>query len=151
MEKINWGRLILGSLVAAIIMFVTDGFMHEALLKTDWTAVYEGLRAVQPQPHTTSMVYFAVFELGRGFIAMMFYVTMRTLFGAGPKTAVLAGIVAWIAFSLAGPAQFIPLGFFSNALWLKAGVIHLITTILATIAGAALYKDARAQYAEGVG
>jgi hypothetical protein len=143
MEKINWGRLILGSLVAAIIMFVTDGFMHEALLKTDWTAVYEGLRATQPQPHTTSMAYFAVFELGRGFIAMMFYVTMRTLFGAGPKTAVLAGVVAWIAFSLAGPAQFIPLGFFSNALWLKAGAMHLITTIVATIAGAALYKDAR--------
>ena len=143
MEKINWGRLIVGSLVAAIIMFVTDGFMHEALLKADWTAVYEGLRATQPQPHETSMVYFAVFELGRGFIAMMFYVTMRTLFGAGPKTAVLAGIVAWIAFSLAGPAQFIPLGFFSNALWLKMGAMHLITTIVATIAGAALYKDAR--------
>ncbi len=145
MEKINWGRLILGSLVAAIIMFVTDGFMHEALLKADWTAVYEGLRAVQPQPHSTSMVYFAVFELGRGFIAMMFYVTMRTLFGAGPKTAVLAGVVAWIAFSLAGPAQFIPLGFFSNALWLKAGAMHFITTIVATIAGAALYKDATAR------
>ncbi len=145
MEKINWGRLILGSLVAAIIMFVTDGFMHEALLKADWTAVYEGLRAVQPQPHSTSMVYFAVFELGRGFIAMMFYVTMRTLFGAGPKTAVLAGVVAWIGFSLAGPAQFIPLGFFSNALWLKAGAMHFITTILATIAGAALYKDATAR------
>ena len=140
MEQINWGRLVLGSLVAAIIMFVTDGFMHEAILKSDWTAVYEGLRATQPQPHATSMVYFAVFELGRGFIAMMFYVTMRALFGAGPKTAVLAGIVAWIAFSLAGPAQFIPLGFFSNALWLKAGAIHLITTILATIAGAALYR-----------
>ena len=143
MEKINWGRLILGSLVAAIVMFVTDGFMHEAILKNDWTAVYERLRAVQPQPHGSSMVYFAVFELGRGFIAMLFYVTMRALFGAGPKTAVLAGIVAWIAFSLAGPAQFIPLGFFSNALWLKAGAIHLITTIVATIAGAALYKDAR--------
>ena len=144
MEKINWGRLILGSLVAAIIMFVTDGFMHEAILKADWSAVYAGLRADEPQPHRMAMIYFAVFELGRGFIAMMFYVTMRALFGAGPKTAVLAGVVAWIAFSLAGPAQFIPLGFFSNALWLKAGAIHLVTTILATIAGAALYKDARA-------
>ena len=151
MAKINWGRLILGSLVAAIVMFVTDGFMHEAILRNDWRAVYEALRASEPQPHSLAMVYFAVFELGRGFVAMMFYVTMRTLFGAGPKTAVLAGIVAWIAFSLAGPAQFIPLGFFSNALWLKAGAIHLVSTILATIAGAALYKDASAQYAEGVG
>jgi uncharacterized membrane protein len=38
--------------------------------------------------------------------------------------------------------QFIPLGFFSNALWLKVGAIHLIVSIIATIAGAALYKDA---------
>ena len=88
------------------------------------------------------MVYFAVFELGRAFTAMMFYVTMRAFFGAGPKTAVLAGIVGWIAFSLTGPVQFIPLGFFSNALWIKVGAIHLITSIIATIAGAALYKDA---------
>ena len=141
MAKINWGRLILGSLIAAIIMFLTDGFIHETIAKADWKAVYEGLRATEPQPHGLSMVYFALFELGRGFTAMMFYATMRTFFGAGPKTAVLAGIVGWIAFSLTGPVQFIPLGFFSNSLWLKVGAIHLITSIIATIAGAALYKD----------
>jgi hypothetical protein len=142
MAKINWGRLIVGVLVAAIIMFVTDGFVHEALLKSDWQAVYEGLRAAEPAPHGISMVYFAVFELGRAFTSLLFYAMMRTHFGAGPKTAVLAGIAGWIAFSLTGPAQFIPLGFFSNALWLKVGAIHLVTSIVATVAGAALYKDA---------
>jgi len=141
MAKINWGRLIVASLIAAIIMFFTDGFIHETIAKADWKAVYDGLRAAEPEPHGFSMVYFALFELGRGFTAIMFYVTMRAFFGAGPKTAVLAGIVGWIAFSLTGPAQFIPLGFFSNALWLKVGALHLITSIIATIAGAALYKD----------
>jgi len=142
MARINWGRLIVGSLIAAIIMFVTDGFIHETITKADWSAVYHGLRAAEPEPHGLSMAYFAIFELGRGFTAMMFYVLMRAFFGAGPKTAVLAAIVGWIAFSVTGPAQFIPLGFFSNALWLKVGALHLITSILATIAGAALYKDA---------
>ena len=142
MARINWNRLMLGSLIAAIIMFVTDGFIHETITQADWRAVYSGLRAAEPEPHGSSMVYFAVFELGRGFTAIMFYVLMRAYFGAGPKTAVLAGIVGWIAFSLTGPVQFIPLGFFSNALWLKVGAIHLITSIVATIAGAALYKDA---------
>lgn len=142
MAKINWGRFIVGTLIAAIIMFVTDGFIHETIAKADWKAVYDGLRAAEPQPHGTSMVYFALFELGRAFTSMLFYVTMRTLFGAGPKTAVLAGIAGWIAFSLTGPVQFIPLGFFSNALWLKVGAIHLVTSIVATLAGAALYKDA---------
>ena len=142
MARINWGRLFIGSLVAAIIMFATDGFIHNTITRADWNAVYDGLRAAAPEEHGSSMVYFAIFELGRGFTAMMFYVLMRAYFGAGPKTAVIAGIVGWIAFSLTGPAQFIPLGFFSTALWLKVGAIHLVTSIVATIAGAALYKDA---------
>jgi hypothetical protein len=142
MAKINWGRLVLGGLIAAIIMFFTDGFIHERLVRTDWSAVYAGLKTPEPQPHATSMIYFALFELGRGFISMLFYATMRTHFGAGPKTAAIAGVASWIAFSVAGPAQFIPLGFFSTALWLKVGAMHLVTSILATIAGAALYKDA---------
>ena len=142
MAQINWGRLFLGTLVASIIMFATDGFIHETITRADWVSVYDSLRATMPDPHGSSLVYFALFELGRGFTAMMFYVLMRAFFGAGPKTAVLAGIVGWIAFSLTGPVQFIPLGFFSNALWLKVGAIHLVTSIVATIAGAALYKDA---------
>ena len=150
MPKINWSRLILGSLIAAIILFVTDGFVHEAILRNDWRSVYAGLHATMPAENAVSMVYFAIFELGRGFIAMMFYATMRAYFGAGPKTAVLAGVVAWVAFSLTGPAQFIPLGFLSNALWVKISAIQFVTTILATIAGAALYKDATGHYAERV-
>ena len=140
MPKINWTRLIVGGLVASIIMFVTDGFFHEQIVKADWRAVYAALKATEPEPHGMGLAYFAVFELGRGMISLLLYATMRTHFGAGPKTAVLAGIAGWIAFSLTGPAQFIPLGFFSNALWLKVGAFHLVTSILATLAGAALYK-----------
>lgn len=142
MARINWGRLILGGLVAAIMMFFADGFIHERLVSADWRAVYAGLNAAEPEPHGSSMVYFALFELGRGLIAMMFYATMRTHFGPGPKTAVLAGIASWVAFSLTGPAQFIPLGFFSTALWMKVGAMHLVTSIVSTIVGAAMYKDA---------
>ena len=142
MARINWGRLILGGLVAAIMMFFADGFIHERLVNDDWRAVYAGLRAAEPDAHGSSMVYFALYELGRGLIAMMFYATMRAHFGPGPKTAVLAGIASWVAFSLTGPAQFIPLGFFSTALWLKVGAMHLVTSIVSTIVGAAMYKDA---------
>jgi hypothetical protein len=141
MAGINWGRLVVGGLVAAILMFFTDGFIHERIVATDWHAVYEGLRTAEPEAHGAGLIYFAFFELGRAFIAMLFYAIMRTHFGAGPKTAALAGIASWVAFSLTGPAQFIPLGFFSTALWVKVGALHLVASIIATIAGAALYKD----------
>jgi hypothetical protein len=142
MNKINWPRLIIGGLVAAVIVFVTDGFLHERIVKADWQAIYQGLGATPPQHNPAALFYFVIFELGRGFIAIYLYALMRSCCGPGPKTAALAGIVAWIAFSVTGPAQFIPLGFYSNALWLKVGAFQLITSVVAAIAGAALYKDA---------
>ena len=141
MPKINCTRLIIGGLIAAVIMFVTDGFFHEKLVKTDWQAVYAALSAREPEPHGTGLMYFAIFELGRGMISLLLYSTLRAFYGAGPKTAILAAFMGWVAFSLTGPAQFIPLGFLSNALWIKMGAFHLVTSMVATLAGAAIYKD----------
>jgi hypothetical protein len=142
MSKLNWSRILLGGIVAAIICFFTDGFFHERIVGADWKAIYDNLGIANPVAHSSvSLVYFAVFELGRGFLCILLYALLRPHCRPGPKTAALAGIVGWIAFSVTGPAQFIPLGFFSNALWLKLGAFHLITSILATIVGAALYKD----------
>ena len=141
MYKINWVRVLLGGLVAAVILFLTDGFFHERVVSADWKALYAGLGSAEPQENAVSLVYFAIFELGRGFISIYLYALMRSCCGPGPKTAALAGLVAWIAFSVTGPAQFIPLGFYSHALWLKVGAFQLVTSIIAAIAGAALYKE----------
>ena len=141
MQKINWTRLIIGGLVAAVIMFMTDGFFHEKLVKTDWQAVYAALKATEPADHGFALGYFALFELGRGMITLLLYATLRVFCGAGPKTAVCAAIAGWVAFSVTTPAQFIPLGFISNALWIKMCAFQLVTSIVATLAGAALYKD----------
>src|SRR5688500_12496209 len=119
MTRINWARMLIGGLIAAIIAFASDGFLHEQLLSAGWKAVYANLGANLPAEHASSMASFAVFELGRGLISMFVYVMMLLHFGPGPKTAALAGVVAWIAFSVTGPAQIIHLGFFSNELWAK--------------------------------
>jgi hypothetical protein len=141
MPKLNWQRLLIGTLVASVIMFVTDGFLHEKVFAADWRAVYANLGVAEPHHDASGILYFVKFEIGRGFISIFLYALMRSFFGAGPKTAVLAGVIGWFAFSLTGPAQFIPLGFYSNALWLKVGAAQLVTSIVATLAGAACYKD----------
>ena len=142
MYRINWVRMLVGGLVAAIILFVTDGLFHERVVGADWKAVYDSLGVGEPHHNGLGIAYFAVFELGRGLISIYLYALMRSCCGPGPKTAALAGVVAWIAFSVTGPAQFIPLGFYSNALWVKVGAFQLVTSIVAAVAGAALYRDA---------
>jgi hypothetical protein len=142
MSHLNWPRILLGTLVAAIIMFLADGWLHEGPLQSDWAAVYANLGAAEPKHSAVGLVYFAIFELGRAFTAVFLYALMRDRFGPGPKTAVLAGVAGWLAFSVTGPAQFIPLGLYSHGLWVKVALAHLITSIVATIAAAFLYKDA---------
>jgi hypothetical protein len=142
MSRVNGFRLFIGGLIASVIAFLTDGFFHERIVSADWTAVYHALGVSEPHHDAMGLVYFAIFEIGRGFISMLLYVLMRPFCKPGPKTAALAGIVAWIAFSVTGPAQFIPLGFFSNALWIKVAAFQFVTSIIAAIAGAAVYQDA---------
>jgi len=143
MTKISLGRLFVGGLIASIILFLTDGVLHEHVFHEYWEYVYQGLGAHEPQGggHSIAMLYFLVFELGRGFLAIFLYVLMRPFHGPGPKTAVMAAIVAWLAFSVAGPAQFIPLGFYSRRLWVMVAGAQLVTSVIANLAGAWFYRD----------
>jgi hypothetical protein len=92
-SKVNWLRLIIGGLVASVVCFLTDGFFHERVVAADWAAVYASLSAAESQHNVVALVYFAIFELGRGLVGVFLYVMMRQRFGPGPKTAVLAAIV----------------------------------------------------------
>jgi hypothetical protein len=141
MSRVNRGRLAIGGLIASAIVFVTDGFLHERLIHRHWETLAEQLH-IAPQEHAPSaLLYFAIFELGRGFVPLFLYAMMRARFGPGPKTAAWAGVAGWIAFSVTGPAQFIPLGFFSITLWCLTSAYQLVTSIVATIAGAAVYAE----------
>jgi hypothetical protein len=145
MNKINFTRLIIGGLIATVILFVTDGLLHEKVFHEYWEYVYQGIGGHESQMgHGMAVMYFLVFELGRGFLAVLLYALMRPFHGPGPKTAVFAAIVCWLAFSVAGPAQFIPLGFYSKHLWLFVAAAQLVTSIVANLLAAWLYKDSAA-------
>jgi len=142
MTKISFGRLFVGGLIASIFLFLTDGLLHEQVFHQYWEYVYQGLGAHEPQMgHGIAVLYFLVFEFGRGFLAILLYVLMRPFNGPGPMTAVFAAVVAWAAFSVAGPAQFIPLGFYSRRLWLIVAGAQLVTSVAANVLGAWLYRD----------
>lgn len=141
MSNVNWGRFILGALIVAVICFVSDGFLHQRVVHEQWQAVYAALGATPPGHAGFMMIWFIVFEAGRGFLAMYTYVLLRPRLGPGVKTATWAGVVTWVAFSLTGPAQFIPLGFYSEALWIYVGIYQLVFTIIAAIMGAAPYSE----------
>ena len=141
MGSINWTRLALGALIAAAIYFVSDGFLHQRVVDGQWEALAARLGITIREHAGWNMVYFVLFELGRGFITLLLYALMRPRLGPGVTTAAWAGFVAWLAYSFTGPVQFIPLGFFSAELWVSAGVYQLVASIIAAIAGASVYRE----------
>ncbi len=141
MSDVNWGKFFLGALIVAVICFVSDGFLHQRVVTEQWQAVIAALGATVPEHAGFSMIWFVVFEAGRGFLAMYVYVLLRPRLGPGVKTATWAGVVTWVAFSLTGPAQFIPIGFYSTTLWIGVATYQLVFTIIAAIVGAAPYSE----------
>jgi alanine racemase len=103
-----------------------------------------GLKPAMHEGHGSALISFLDFELGRGLGAVFLYVMMLARYGPGRKTAVGAALVLWLISSVSGPAQFIPLGFYSQTLWMKVAAIQLVTTVAATLAGTAIYRGDRA-------
>ena len=78
-SRINWVRLI-GGVIASVIPFVTDGVFHEQVVNADWKALHDNLGIPEGKHSGVGVVYFAVFELGRGFVALFLYALMRAVF-----------------------------------------------------------------------
>lgn len=142
MADMNWGRLLLGTVIAGTIAFLGDGLLHNKLLMSDWQALARGLGLpTDGKKHRPAqMLYFVLFDLGRGFLAMIVYVLAQPRLGTGTQAAVVAGLISWIGCCVTTPAEFIPLGFFNETLWMKSAAFQLVTSIIAAIAGAAVVR-----------
>jgi hypothetical protein len=142
MRKINYGRVLLGGIVAGVLMFMADGFIHGNLLEPHWMAAMKAAgRSVEHEEHGSDMLYFAAFELLRGLAVAWLYSVMRTHYGPGPKTAICAGLAVWAIMFPIFFLQEIPLGFYSTTLLGLWTLYELIPSVVGGLIVGALYKD----------
>ena len=142
MGHVNVGRMIVGAIVAAVILFVIEGVINGAILGTQWE---EWAKALGPLNHAPSfavgMVIWAIVSLLHGFAGLLIYVGIRPRFGAGPKTAVLAGLLLWIPGFLTHALGQIALGDIPLRLIVIGCIGGLIAVMVAVVAGAATYQE----------
>lgn len=142
MAAINTGKVIVGGLVAGIVLNVLDFAWTMFVMQTEFdaNAVRLGLDPASMQT-TAAMVTWIVIDLLYGFLAVWIYATMRPRFGPGPKTASMAAIAIWASIALIMYGLTTG-GLFPMSIWVKMTIYSLVATIIATTAGAALYKEA---------
>jgi hypothetical protein len=77
-----------------------------------------------------------------GILAIWLYAAIRPRYGAGPKTAALAGIAAGL---LMGAVPDIGWGLFLRLIpagvWVADAVFSLVVMVIATVLGAWVYKE----------
>ncbi len=140
MGKVNYGRLILGMLVVGAFFFIADGCIHGPILGKYHMAAVAGWS--KPfTPDNNALFYFALFDLGKALVVMLIYVAARVPCGPGPKTAIIAGLIAWLAVEVLPSIAWMPFPFYEKSFHLKVMALEIVPMVLGAILGAWLYKE----------
>src|SRR5579871_237735 len=105
MSKINFGRVILGGIVAGIIIDIVEYVLNAIVLADRWNAIMAAHSL--PQFTTNAIIAFNIIGLVTGIAAVWTYAAIRPRFGEGPGTAFIAALLIWVVgylLSDMGPA-----------------------------------------------
>ena len=141
MASINVGRVVAGGLVAGVVGNAIDFVTNTYILAGDWAA-FAPTRNLDPAALQSGPVAatWIMVDFIYGILLVWAYAAMRPRFGPGPKTAIAAGLVVYLAptIVLFGFSQ---MGLMTQAMFWKGSVCALVSTLAASIAGAAVYKE----------
>lgn len=140
MGKINWARVLLGGLLAGVVVNVFEGVVGTFLMEEYKAALTALGKTMSESP--ALMAFFLAFGFVYGIFAVWLYAAIRPRYGAGPRTAVCAGFAVWFIGYLLPTFGYAAVGLFPNRLLAIGAVNGLVETILGTLVGAWLYKEA---------
>lgn len=140
MGRINTARVLAGGLLAGLVFNVGETILNAVVLAAPMREITEahGLR----EPSGGDIGIFVVLGFLLGMLMVWLYAAVRPRLGPGPKTATIVGAALWF------PGYFIPaigwviFGLSTMNLALIVIVWGLVEMILASVAGAWLYKEA---------
>ena len=136
MGKINVGKVIVGGIVAGIVMNGID-FVINTMIMKDRMAAAMAMRNITIAPNIATMV---VLDFAMALILVFTYACIRTRFGPGPKTAIVAALIIAMTSNVLA-AYFAGMGFFGWHMWGEMAVLETGNTIIAALAGCAVYTE----------
>ncbi len=139
MGKINWGRVVLGGLLAGVVLNAYDFIVWGWYLAADYAAAVEALGREEPGGGVMAM--FVAWNFVFGIFLVWLYAAVRPRFGAGPKTAAMMGVAVWFLWYFMHTIVEAPLELFPSKIYLTAAILGLVQLVLALLAGGWLYQE----------
>jgi hypothetical protein len=141
MTKTNMARVVLGGILAGLVLNILGFLVDGILLAPQWNA---GMSALGRSGGVTvsQIVSFNILGFCYGIGVVWLYAAIRPRHGAGPKTAVTAGLALWISGVLLPNVGFMSVnGLFPANLTIMATLGGIVECVAAALAGAAVYKE----------
>jgi hypothetical protein len=140
MGKINLGRVVLGGLVAGLVINFSEFILNGLILARQ---LEDAMRALnKPIVGHEAIAYFVIGGFLLGILMIWLYAAIRPRFGAGPRTAICAGLTVWAFAYFYSAIGFIAMGLFPLNVMLIGLVWGLVELPIAALAGASLYQEA---------
>ena len=140
MAHTNRGRVILGGLLAGLVINIVEFITNGVVLREAWGQAMQAL-GKPAQLSVVAIVIFNIWGFLLGIAAVWLYAAIRPRYGAGPKTAIRAGLVTWAVAVFLANLGIYPLGLFPTRLLVITSIVALVEIVIATQAGAWLYKE----------
>lgn len=140
---INTGKVVAGGLAAGVVLAVLDFVVNGLLMADQNRAAISALNPslAEGMQSGGAMVAYVVLDLVFGLLLVWTYAAMRPRFGAGPRTAVLAGLQIWCVAFLMYLSMTI-MGMWAWGYFITGAVVYLAMLLVAAIVGGMLYKEA---------
>ena len=140
MGKINVGRVLLGGLVAGLILNIGEFVLNEKVLGAQMKEFFK--THLFQDPGKNFIIAAVAMTYVVGIIVVWLYALIRSRCGAGPKTAIVAALIAWFGIYLySGVINGLILGIPMNTMLLVCAW-GIVEYALAALVGASLYQDA---------
>jgi hypothetical protein len=140
---INTQKVLVGGLVAGVVLTGIDFLVNGLLLADHHRAAMDALNPALAanMEGSGALAGVIVIDIVFGILLVWTYAAMRPRFGAGPKTAAIAGVQVWLVAALLH-AFLTMVGMFTWSYFLLGAVSALVMFVVATVVGAMLYKEA---------
>jgi hypothetical protein len=140
MAQLNWSRVIVGGLAAGLVMNIIDATTNGFLLGARWKAETEALNPGLLAKADSGTLGWVVVDFILGILTVWVYAAIRPRFGPGPRTALSAAFVVWLAAHVAY-ASYAFMGYYSWSIIVASSVGGLVAALAGGYVGARLYQE----------
>lgn len=139
MTHINNASVLKGGIVAGVIMNISELILNVPVLGAEMDKAMAARNLPPVAVHQIAV--FVVMTLLLGFMTVWLYAAIRPRFGAGPKTAICAGLIVWALSYLYMSITMGVLGMTSMGTVVLGIVWTAIEMMIAAAVGAYFYQE----------